>query len=176
MLNYGFNPNFTSILNKPDPRMINVPAAQQFFTRINESVDLAKQNIEKAQSKQKQNADKSRRPHSFKIGDYVYLDAERLRKQSGTTKLNPLSRGPFQITKQNGENKQLIYKYENELAQLNTLAYKELILKSRVLARLNAIKLINPDRTDQSLPCKATTRISQPCKIIHVVLNTVNHI
>ena len=51
MLNYGFNPNFTAIFNKPDPRMINVPAAQQFFTRINESVDLAEQNIEKAQVK-----------------------------------------------------------------------------------------------------------------------------
>ena len=80
MLTYGFNPNFTAIFNNPDPRMINVPATQQ-FSRINESVNLTKENIEKSQLKQKQNADKSRQSHSFKIGDCVYLDAEHLRKQ-----------------------------------------------------------------------------------------------
>jgi len=184
--------------------------------------------------------------------------AEHLRKQSGTTKRNPLSRGPIQITKQNGKNnfspklplhwkinssfhisklklvqpndptrfplreseppsepdiqpdgteewyvekivdhrilrngrklyrvrwkcwidnddawepvenlrkvKKLIHKYEDVLAQLNTLAYKEVILKPRVLARLNATKLINPDRIDQPFSCKTTTRIGQRCK------------
>ena len=84
--------------------MSNVPAAEEFFKRIRDATAQAKLNIEQAQLVQKQQADRSRRYHSFKIGDMVYLTAKHIKQQSGVSKLNPLARGPFKIVRQINEN------------------------------------------------------------------------
>jgi len=56
--------------------MSNVPAAGEFFKRIRDTSSQAKRNIEQAQIVQKQQADRSRRCHSFKVDDMVYLTAK----------------------------------------------------------------------------------------------------
>ena len=45
---------------------------------------LAEQNIYKAQQKQNRNYDKYTKPHSFKIGDHVYLKIEKWNENEDT--------------------------------------------------------------------------------------------
>lgn len=49
-----------------------------------------------------QNVDLKRSDHQFKVDDLVYVDASHFKIQSGTSKLNPINLGPFEIIKANG--------------------------------------------------------------------------
>ena len=103
-LNLGYSPNFTQLFQDSSSTDSNVPAVNEFMKKIRDSLEIAKTNLRKAQTRQKLNADSHRREHSFQIGEFVYLDRSHLKKQSGVTKLNPLYSGPFRIIKQNGPN------------------------------------------------------------------------
>ena len=102
-INYGFHPNFTA-LNDNSPFKTNAPAVESYFKSIQAATELAKQNIKNAQLNQKHYADQKRRPHQFKVGDKVFINAAHFRLQSGVQKLNPLNLGPFEIIRAKGQN------------------------------------------------------------------------
>jgi hypothetical protein len=69
-------------------------------------VQMVRESLKVAQSRQKSYADKRRRDHSFKIGDFVYLKVSPMRgtrrfKVKG--KLAPRNVGPFKIVDRRGE-------------------------------------------------------------------------
>ena len=81
------------------------PEVESFISRINQAVDLAKSNIIKAQSIQKQQADYSRRDHEFNVGDYVMIMSDHIQQlNSGVNKLRPRARGLFKIIETVGKN------------------------------------------------------------------------
>ena len=72
----------------------------------NEKVQVIKQNLKAAQSRQKSYADVRRRELAFNVGDYVYLRVSSFRglKRFGVKgKLAPRYIGPFKILERRGE-------------------------------------------------------------------------
>ena len=81
-LNYGFNPS-TPVTTTPASS--HVPAATDFLTTLQQSLDLAKQHLTKAQQQQSTQANKHRCSQQFSIGDKVLLSTQNLAKQGATT-------------------------------------------------------------------------------------------
>jgi hypothetical protein len=83
--------------------------SQLFGTDIIEAerqVQIIRENLRVAQSKQKSYADEKRRDVSFQEGDYVYLKVSPirgLRRFKVKGKLSPRYIGPFQILQRVGE-------------------------------------------------------------------------
>jgi hypothetical protein len=75
------------------------PAASEMIDRMRASVELAKEQLQKAQERQKQYADKSRRELVFKVGDRVMLSSDRLNPNGRAHKLISPFFGPFAISK-----------------------------------------------------------------------------
>ena len=93
---YGQKPNkLIDLVDKDE----TVPAADQFFKRMQIAIKVAREAIIEAQKKQKEYADKKRRDHDFKIGDMVMLSTANLNlSEPGSRKLIPKFVGPFKIT------------------------------------------------------------------------------
>ena len=66
-------------------------------------ISRARDNILKAQSRQKVQADKHRRDHTFQTDDQVYLSTKNLTLSTSNRKLLPRWVGPFKIVKQIGK-------------------------------------------------------------------------
>ena len=88
----------------PVTRLIQVDtkneAADSFLRRMSEDLDQAKQNLQKAQDRQKTYADKKRRDIEIQVGDEVLLSTKTLPvavAAGGSRKLGPLYCGPFQV-------------------------------------------------------------------------------
>ena len=76
-----------------------------FVKEAEERVQLIRQHIEAAQSRQKSYADKRRSPIIFQVGDYVYLKVSPMRRVQRfgvKRKLAPRYVGPYKITAQKG--------------------------------------------------------------------------
>ena len=77
------------------------PAADDFLKEMVTAISRARENIVKTQIAMKEQADKHRRDHSFKIGDKVLLSTKNLKLPSThSRKLSPKWVGPFTITRQ----------------------------------------------------------------------------
>lgn len=100
MLEYGQMPlEPAHLLN---PRSLEMPAdedAAQFVSRLQKDIASAQKHLAKAQARQAEYANRSRRSHDFQIGDMVLLSAENLSstEEIRTRKLSPLFEGPFEI-------------------------------------------------------------------------------
>ena len=75
------------------------PTAEQVLQRLQEDLQQAKENIEKAQQKQAKYANEHRRPVTFKVGDLVLLSTANLRNEKRAPKLVAKYYGPFEIVK-----------------------------------------------------------------------------
>jgi hypothetical protein len=74
------------------------PAADEFIKTMTSTIKMARENISKAQTAMKIQADKRRRDHDFHIGDKVMLNAKNLKLPSThSRKLSPKWVGPFKI-------------------------------------------------------------------------------
>ena len=74
------------------------PAAEEFVKEMTMVISQARENIVKAQTSMKAQADKHRRDHTFQIGDQVMLNTRNLNLPSThSCKLSPKWIGPFQI-------------------------------------------------------------------------------
>ena len=83
----------------------NTPAAVDFVKFMTQTIDKARDNISKAQTSQKTQADKHRRDHTFQIGDRVMLSTRNLNlKSTHSRKLAPKWIGPFTIKTRKQEN------------------------------------------------------------------------
>ena len=76
-----------------------------FVKEVEERVQIIRQHIEAAQSRQKSYADKRRSPIIFQVRDYVYLKVSPMRRVQRfgvKRKLAPRYVGPYKITAQKG--------------------------------------------------------------------------
>jgi len=81
----------------------NVPAAMEYVQNIQQAIRDAKMLLQKAQQRQKANADTTRRAVKFTVGQEVLLSTENIRMKSpGTQKLLPRYIGPFTVKSQKG--------------------------------------------------------------------------
>ena len=97
-LNHGSHPHTPITLGLPQPR--NLPTLDVVFkdmdsTQVSRIHELI---IKSAQDRQKTYADsRFRRPHSFQVGDKVFLSTKNLKFRSGVKKFHPKYIGPFPI-------------------------------------------------------------------------------
>src|SRR3954467_10010512 len=76
----------------------HAPAAEEFIKTMTATISKARENIARAQTAMKIQADKRRRDHNFQIGDKVMLNAKNLKLPSThSRKLSPKWVGPFKI-------------------------------------------------------------------------------
>ena len=103
-LNAGRNPDAPAALAAAQPPTTASPAVDAFVESQRAAVQQAQQSLLKAQSQQKQQADRHRRDAPFAVGDSVLLSTANLdlRKSGKSRKLLPRWIGPFAITRQAG--------------------------------------------------------------------------
>jgi transposase InsO family protein len=80
------------------PLSARVPAAHDRATRMQEALDFARGRLARAQQHQARNADRARRPFTFRVGDAVLLSTEGLQLRNFTNKLCSRFVGPFTVT------------------------------------------------------------------------------
>ena len=76
--------------------------AQQFAKRAHAAVEFARQNLEKAQQRQSQQANKHRRKPDFNVGDHVYITRKGWATDRPSTKFDYQLAGPFKILEMKG--------------------------------------------------------------------------
>lgn len=83
------------------------PAAVEDTARWKQALEQARENTERAQAIQKRNADRSRRPVTFKVGDMVLVDNEHIKlvgEKNRVRKLTERYLGPWPILEVRGNN------------------------------------------------------------------------
>lgn len=105
-LNHGHDPIVPSALLKPPET--SAPAVSDFVSAQSLALAQAKDAIIAAQDRQKLQADKSRRPAPFKVGDKVLLSTEHIsvaaHRHRPSKKLEPQVVGPFKIIAKHNDN------------------------------------------------------------------------
>ena len=105
-LNHGYDPIVPSALLKPP--VTPAPAVSDFVSAQASALAQAKDAIIAAQDRQKHQADKSRRPAPFKVGDKVLLSTEHIsiaaHRNRPSKKLEPQAIGPFEIIAKHNDN------------------------------------------------------------------------
>ena len=91
------------------PEKLNQDKAIQIATRMQEALKKGKEIMEKAQAKQKSDANRHRRPVDFGPEDLVYVSVKNWKTQRPSRKLDHQMAGPFRVRKQVGSS------YEVEL-------------------------------------------------------------
>jgi transposase InsO family protein len=105
-LNYGHHPLVPASLLKPVAT--NVPSVANFAAKQASLLAEAQDTIIEAQNRQKAQADKTRRPSPFSVGDMVLLSTENISAAAHANrpskKLEPKYIGPFKIIEKVHEN------------------------------------------------------------------------
>lgn len=99
---YGFHPR-ADHLTDPLPAQDKVPASEEFVQQIADIHRQLRENLQQAQTAYKTAADKHRQPHSFKVGDRVFLRREGITTPRSCGKLDHHALGPFRIIEQINE-------------------------------------------------------------------------
>ena len=93
-INLGYSPSFDYLARDKD---LSVPAADIFMNGLKEIwIDTIK-NLRETASRMKRNAENLRREHNFKVGDFVWLDTEHLRRSRPSGKLDYKRIGPYEV-------------------------------------------------------------------------------
>lgn len=107
----GFSPFFLNTGQHPHtpgsllaPAVTNVPSVQDYLDQQSSALLLAQEALQSAQDHQKEQADKKRQDHNFKIGDKILLNAENITMPANSglpsDKLKPRFIGPFTLLEQ----------------------------------------------------------------------------
>ena len=98
-LNYNQEPHVPASLLAPAEEQPSNQAAGQFVSQFQSNLEAAKQHLQTAIAKQKEQADKGRRAEEFEIGDQVLLEVKNLRLKTAadSSKLQPRRVGPYKI-------------------------------------------------------------------------------
>ena len=95
-VNYGIHPKIVPL----ESLATNNPSADEFLKTTQEATKFAYDRIHIQNAKMAEYANKSRLPHTFSVGDRVWLATKNLSLEdgSGSRKLHPKFCGPFEIT------------------------------------------------------------------------------
>ena len=93
-VNYGFHPKADGLYQK------NSAGSVDYLDELAESLDALKVNLEKAQKKQAEIANRHRAEVPFQVGDLVWLSSKNISTTRPSKKLDYKRLGPFKITKQ----------------------------------------------------------------------------
>ena len=100
----GYTPFYLVMGQHPNPGHIprnlsnQVPSAEEFFTELTKTREVARKSLEKAADEMKKFADRKRRPTPiFHVGDKVLLDASNYPSIRPSKKLAERRYGPFKI-------------------------------------------------------------------------------
>ncbi|CAN1179522.1 Transposon Tf2-9 polyprotein [Linum perenne] len=100
---YGYPPSMFSLQN---PLSTSVAAVADRMRQQHQLVDMMRQNLAKAQNRQKQYADKHRSERAFAVGDWVYLRLHPYKQSTIAARVNqklaPRFYGPFLILEKKG--------------------------------------------------------------------------
>jgi hypothetical protein len=100
-VNYGFSPNFDYLT---EGRLETVPHADIFMDKLRGIwIDTIK-NLKDTAKRMKETTASKRRAHTFKVGDFVWLDTDHLRRVRPSKKLDFKRIGPYQIIERINEN------------------------------------------------------------------------
>ncbi|CAN1810938.1 Transposon Tf2-11 polyprotein [Linum perenne] len=101
---YGYPP---SVFDLQDPKSTTIAAVEDKLQHQQEVISELRNNLARAQNRQKQQADKNRSERSFQVGEKVYLKLHPYKQKSMAAgkhpKLAPRFYGPFLILKKLGE-------------------------------------------------------------------------
>ena len=100
-INYGFLPNFDFFAQISRNE---VPKADSFMENLKKIWFETVKNLNDAADKMKKNNDDNRLTVEFKVGDYVLLDTEHLRRKRPSKKLDFRRIGPFKILEKINDN------------------------------------------------------------------------
>jgi hypothetical protein len=95
-LNHGCHPLTPNTVQLPEGK---IPSLDVVFADMDATLMRIRGLLQSAQDRQKTYADKARRDHEFKEGDYVLLSSKNLKFKTGIKKLHPKFLGPFPIIK-----------------------------------------------------------------------------
>ncbi|GAX76408.1 hypothetical protein CEUSTIGMA_g3853.t1 [Chlamydomonas eustigma] len=99
LANYGFHPTTPSSLLLPPDTTIN-PDATSFLDNLRDVHDSIRHQLDLAKTRQETQANRSRRPLTFTVGDRVRLSSDHLTLVDyPSSKLRPRFLGPFTINK-----------------------------------------------------------------------------
>jgi hypothetical protein len=101
-LNTGQHPRVPgTLLSHPDS---NVPSVHEYLDQQSSALLFAQDALQRAQDHQKDQADKRRRDHNYKVGDKILLNAENITMPAdsglSSDKLKPRFIGPFTLLEQ----------------------------------------------------------------------------
>lgn len=120
--------------NKKDNVSSNNEKVEEMVSRMRDTMELMKENLKIAQSRQKKNADENRREEEYEVGDKVLLSTADLKYTEGQKKLLDKQIGPYEI-----------------IQKISAVAYK-LLLPTR-LSRIHPVfhisKLLPYNDTDK---------------------------
>ncbi|HEV7235588.1 MAG TPA: DDE-type integrase/transposase/recombinase, partial [Ktedonobacteraceae bacterium] len=107
MVDRGFEPR-TSFDWKPIPENLAAPARMDRQTAINKAKRMeeiwkhARENMTRAQARQREQADRHRREVDFNVGDYVWLSLKAYRTARPSRKLDDQMAGPYRVLEKVG--------------------------------------------------------------------------
>ena len=100
-INCGFAPNFDFLANNSSN---SVPNVDVFMEKLRAIWIETIKNLKNASTKMKNDTDHLRRKAEFKIGDFVYLDTQHLKRTRPSKKLDFKRIGPFKIIEKINDN------------------------------------------------------------------------
>ena len=153
---YGMRPRLPIDVALADFEPKN-PAAIDRAARMFQAVEAGRSYLLTAQDRQARNADRHRRPLTFKVGDAVLLSTEGLQLKRGTNKLCSRYIGPFPVTAVVNRNAYTL-QLPNQLGALHPTfnieklkAYRDgrglfpgSVLRRKSLARFRALSCLSP--------------------------------
>ena len=100
---YGFNPRGPGDVASSRPAPENVPSASERARQLQDGRRQLTATLQHAQTQYQKWYNKTRKPLSFKKGDWVMLSTKNLRQRRPSRKLSNKFEGPFQIIKAVGD-------------------------------------------------------------------------
>jgi hypothetical protein len=127
--NQGYHPQFSSLVNTASPSTLSTSKVQE----IDVTLENLRANLRHAQESYTTFANNHRQPHSFKVGDLVFLNRKNIRTTRPSTKLDDKFFGPFKI-----------------LSQVNDVAFRLRLPSSMKIHPVFHVSLLKPKDPDHT--------------------------
>jgi hypothetical protein len=129
--NQGYHPQFSTRIITTS----TMPAAEKQIEQVNANLEDLRSTLQHSQETYTAYANKERQPHTFKVGDLVFLNRKNIRTTRPTKKLDHKFFGPYRI-----------------IQQINDVAFKLKLPKTLKIHPVFHVSLFKPKDPDTILP------------------------